>query len=227
MFKLKLISIVSTIVLLVSYFSVSEEQLFSSYIGVVMILIYLTSFISSFYIILIYGSKKINKGQKHRENIFGIVIMLDSLMFLVLTLYFADFFFNVPTINVFIVIGALLFVLLYFILAYIFDYVVVEDDGLTISYFMSLKSTHVKYEHIQSISFGVLMNNFRIKTSNKTHFIDVSLINADEVLNNLSQNTSPEVHKDAFISLGKYFRFFRLKCNIDKLNYFKEKNDIN
>ena len=226
MSKLKVLSILSTVVLLVGYFIVTEEQLFSSALGILMVLVYMVSLITSYLSILKYDSVKIAKGQKHREKLMGIVVLIDSLMFLVLTLYFADYYFTVAIFNVYLIIGTLLFIVGYFVMAYLFDYVILEEGGLSANYFLSLRTTHIKYDDIVSMSFGVLMNNIRIKTKDKTHFIDISLVNGDAVLNELFKLTSDNIHQETFAKVGQYFSFFGVKSNLEYLDYFKEKTLI-
>ncbi len=220
----KIIAITLDIAMIICYYFIPKEILFGTLWGVVVIVLFVLAVLFTNLSIAEYDNRVVEQGQKHKEKIFGFALVLLYGMLLVTTLYFIEYFFGPPSfIVVIFVVSSLILLLLYLGVAYIYDYVILTNDGLITSYVFLTKRVEIKYKDVSDIRFGKLMNTFTIETKNQTARFDVLLINSDKVLNELCKNTLSTVHKKAFEDLGTYFDRLGMKKNKQYLDYFRNK----
>ncbi len=219
----KILSVVFTMMMMILYYFVPEEVLFGSFWGILIVIGYIVAVLATNHAIAEYDDRVIEMGKKHKEKLISINLLILYMMFIVIILYFVDYVSTVHWLMLYFVIGCLLFLILYFILAFIFDYVILEEDGFTSNYFIKMRKVNIKYKDIESIRFGSLMNTFIIRTKDKTAIVDVALINSNKFLNEISRNTSRQIHQDAFMGLEKHFKAIHILDNKNKLRFFDKK----
>ncbi len=221
--RLNILATVLTIAFILGFFIIDEAVLFETYIGVLFILLLLLAYLLSSYAMMSFDHQIVSKGNKHKEKILGLNIYILSFFTLVMMLYIADWYYAVNILVLILIFASLFLLTVYFALAYMFDYVILQDDAFIASSFLSLKPETIYYKEIKLIRFGGLLNTLQIETDKSKVHVDVSLVNIDAFLNDISSQTEPNVHAEAFEKLRDHFKRFGLKRNLSYLDYFNHK----
>ena len=214
--RLNILATVLTIAFILGFFIIDEAVLFETYIGVLFILLLLLAYLLSSYAMMSFDHQIVSKGNKHKEKILGLNIYILSFFTLVMMLYIADWYYAVNILVLILIFASLFLLTVYFALAYMFDYVILQDDAFIASSFLSLKPETIYYKEIKLIRFGGLLNTLQIET-------DKSKVHIDAFLIDISSQTEPNVHAEAFEKLRDHFKRFGLKRNLSYLDYFNHK----
>lgn len=218
----KLSAYVSTSILLVLFFVIQKDDVFHSIIGLFVGLLWVYSLVSIMRSMLLFDDVKIQKGYKHTEKTLALFLLVNVGIFVAYLLYYLSFSSMVNWVSVWILTGLLMFVVVVTILSFFMNYVVVDEKTITYLYVGFSKNKTIQFDEIMMIRFGGLMNTFKLRTKDTWVLIDVTLKNADAILNAIYRNTSYEIHKQAFQQLKRYYTLFGVKRNLEYLDFFKE-----
>jgi len=160
----------------------------------------------------------LNKGEKHKENLLHIAILLLVLPFTVMA-YSLEI---LETPGSYLVHGGVILLALFAVVSYMIDYVIITEDGFEARYLTSPKAKSIKFEDIIEIKFNPWANFVNVITKDDKIQLDIMLVDAQSLLNALSNNTPLEMHQVAFDSLGKFYSSLRINHNLIELDYFKK-----
>lgn len=224
--KLSIYNILATLFLLtflVMFFTIKEEVVFGNLIVLgVFAVVWVAGYAFTSMSLLELEDNEIEKGYKHRNKWWGLYLMTFVFFILVTMLYFVDYFYGMNDIVLWIIIVSILLFLVYFIMSYIVDVVVIEEDGLIISSFLRPKKMKVAYNEIERVAFGPLMNTLKIYSKGKFHIVDITLKNSKHFINALAANTPKELHAEAYLALGRYYNSFGVKKNKELIDFFAQ-----
>ena len=221
--KNKIISIFAymlVILLVASFFSIDEYDVFHTYIGILMIIMYVvTLYVSS--ILLSEYKNSTSKKIKHKHMFLFLPFYLTIMMFFVTQVYFFGEIVNNPIAAIVLSITEMILFTGYIIMALIMDKIRLSDDGFEIVSIFQPKGVFMKYDEVTSIKFGWLMNTMKLRTKTHIAIIDVTLANSFILLNVIFEQTKQEIHQKAFEELGMFYKILLLRKNLEFLSYFK------
>ena len=103
------------------------------------------------------------------------------------------------------------------------DKVEINEECFTLRSILQPKGVTIKYDDINALRFGWLMNTIEIKTNDQKAIFDITLSNSYTLLNIINEKTTKELHESAFEQLGTFYKLILLRKNLEYLNYFTNK----
>ena len=183
-----------------------------------LIMIILTTLLSA-NVQLRFGAKYVDPGKKHNEdptNIGASIFM--PVMFAVHFYSFGE----LSGIYLIILYAISITMVLYLLVSYIFDYIIINEDGISGSYITQPKKVEIKYSEIEKVVFSTTMNNLVLHGNGKKVYVDIALVDSKLILNTLTKNIDHALLEEAFTKLEKYYKTFKMGINLTELDYFNK-----
>ena len=173
-------------------------------------------------IVLRFDVRYVNKGDVHRENIYGLTLFS-------MPLVGAVYLYALGYLNVIGIIGLSIlavFIILYLTISYFFNYVSITEHGLSGRYLFYLERT-ILFKDVKHMHFSTLFNAVVLTdVDNNDFYIDIMLKDVQMILNTLTTKLEDEVVKDTFVSLAKFYKTIMVLDNLEQLIYFQKENNL-
>jgi len=214
----------STILLVVLFLSMKEDVIYKSFVGILLLVLWLISLGLIFVSTLQFDSEQIQNGDKHIEKPVVLFLLLNMLTLLLSIIKGLSYWGFVGWFSLWSLSTLMGFLVVLFLLSYFMNYVIIEEDSLRYQYVGFSKTKTVHYKDIDRITFGGLMNTIKLHTKDGWYLIDITLKNADKIINDIYKNTTSDIHELAFLKLERYYKLFGLNKNLTYLEFFTQKD---
>jgi len=219
---MKTSSYVVTMIVAIVVLVISDEAIYTSFVGILLMFLWLISLGLIMHSTVVFEGIDIKMGEKHKEKPLVLFLLINALVLVLFLIKALPYLGIDGWVSMWSLAALMVFLVVVVIVSYFYNYVSLGEDSLTYRYSGFSKTKTIHYKDIERISFGGLMNTFKLYTKHSLILVDITLKNADRILNEIYTHTTKEIHEQAFLKLARYYKLFGARSNVELLDFYKK-----